>query len=730
MKFTTLEFNKSILNWDDALPTGDGKLGSIIYGKGPIRISVDRIDLWDNRINEMTLDEGFNYANLIRVAQNPTEENWKEHSRIFNYLSHLTPYPSKITSGRLELDFGAESDDIHSVLDMYDAVAYLTAPFGARLTVFNSAVRHVGVARITGDYKLNRHIPDYISGDENGMCAINTGLDEEAENWCMQYPRASVVSEDGFTYYHQKTHLDYNYTLMAYERKMPDGVSELYYTVATSDDAEDVLAYAKAELLGIAELGYEKLLREHKLWWHKYHGKSDLRIPDAKLQRLYDIHNYHLASCSRKGFYPMALQGVWTADNDSLPPWKGDYHFDTNVQLSYQSYMKANRVSEGEAYIDYLWNMRGRYAKFAKEFFGVDGYLLPSTSTIDGQIIGGWAMYSYAPIMTVWAIQALDEYYLYTGDKKFLRSRAYPIFRDTGKAIYSLLEKKGGKLRLPLSSSPEIFDDSKEAYLPANSNFDQALLIYLFTRLRDFSLELGYNAERYEKILTKLEPLALMEDGTLMLDRTQPLPESHRHFSHVMAIYPLHLINYASDEDKRIVDASIAQLEKYGDYKWCGFSYGMMAQIYAMAKRGDDVIKPLEIYEDCYVGENGFQLNGDFKDKHNSFFKIRAFTLEAEFCFNDAIQEMMMQEHEGWLELLPAIPKKWRSVSFKKLRSYGGLLVSLKLRKGKISYLEFNAKRDTTLKIKDNYGLSALLGKESVDGFITLDIKKGKTRFN
>ena len=64
MKFTTLEFNKSILNWDDAIPTGDGKLGSIIYGKGPIRISVDRIDLWDNRINEMTLDEGFNYANL------------------------------------------------------------------------------------------------------------------------------------------------------------------------------------------------------------------------------------------------------------------------------------------------------------------------------------------------------------------------------------------------------------------------------------------------------------------------------------------------------------------------------------------------------------------------------------------------------------------------------------------------------------------------------------------
>ena len=729
MKFTTLEFDKSIVAWDRAIPTGDGKLGSLIYGRGPIRISVDRIDLWDNRTNEMTLDPGFNYKNLVRVAKNPTEENWKEHSRIFNYLSHLTPYPSKITAGRFELDFGIETDEVHSVLDMYDAVAKITVAEGKEISLFNSATRHVGVAKIKGEHKLAIHIPDYISGDENGHCALNTGLDEDAENWCMQYPRASIVSEDGYTYYHQKTHLDYNYTLMALERKASDGTVELYYTVATSDDSDDVIAYAKSELSALADIGYETLLKEHKLWWHKYHGKSDIKIPDAKLQRLYDINNYHFASCSRKGFYPMALQGVWTADNDSLPPWKGDYHFDTNVQLSYQSYMKANRLSEGEAYTDYLWNMRTAYKTFAKEFFGVDGYLLPSTSTVDGKIIGGWAMYSYAPIMTVWAIQALDEYYLFTGDKKFLRTRTYPVFRDTGKAIYSLLEKKGGKLRLPISSSPEIFDDTKEAYLPPNSNFDQALLIYLFTRLRDFSLELGYKADKYEKILSMLEPLAINEDGILMLDRTRLLPESHRHFSHVMAIYPLHLVNYNTEEGKRIIDASIGQLEEYGNRKWCGFSYGMMAQIYAMAKRGDDAVKPLRIYEDCYVGENGFHLNGDFKHKLNTIFSMSPFTLEAQFCFNDAIQEMLMQEHEGYLELLPAIPRSWRSVTFKKLRTHGALLVSLKLRGGKITALEFAAKRDMTLKIKDTRNLSTLLGVEAKDGFITLFIKKGKTKF-
>jgi alpha-L-fucosidase 2 len=226
-----------------------------------------------------------------------------------------------------------------------------------------------------------------------------------------------------------------------------------------------------------------------------------------------------------------------------------------------------------------------------------------------------------------------------------------------------------------------------------------------------------------------LEPLAISEDGILMLDRTRLLHESHRHFSHVMAIYPLHLVNYNTEEGKRIIDASIAQLEEYGNYKWCGFSYGMMAQIYAMAKRGDGAVNSLRIFEDCYVAENGFHLNGDFKRKLNTIFSISPFTLEAEFCFNDAIQEMLMQEHEGYLELLPAIPHGWRSVSFKKLRTHGALLVSLKLRKGKITSLEFAAKRDMTLKIKDTRNLSTLLGVEAKDGFITLSVKKGKTKF-
>ena len=723
-----LEFKKSIVSWDEGVPTGDGKLGSLVYGKGPLFVSVDRVDLWDNRPGDKSGNPDFTYKKLVEWARSDDPADWAKHKWLFDDYTRYCPYPSKINAGRLILDFGEESDKIYSRLDLKRAEATVALPSGKTLSVFNSATRHIGALRITGDFTLDIHIPDYISGDELGRCAMNTGLDEDAPNWCLQYPRSEVKRENGFTYYVQQTRTDYRYTLAAYAKRVGD-VTELFYTVVTTDDSADVLALARSQLLLAAELGYDALLAEHVKWWAAYNARSRISIPDKKMERLYNVYSYQLASCSREGFYPMALQGVWTADNDSLPPWKGDYHFDTNVELSYQSYLKANRLGEGKVYVDYLWNMRERYRKFAKEFYGVDGYLLPSTSSLSGEPIGGWPMYSYSPTMTVWAIQGLDDYYLYTGDEKFLRNKLYPIFEETGKALLALMEERDGRLYLPLSSSPELFDNTKEAYLTPNTNFDQALLIYLYTKLRDYSRKLHRNYKRYERILERLDPLAVREDGVLMIDRDRALHETHRHFSHVMAIYPLHLINYDTKENKRIIEATINQLERFGTGLWCGFSYGMSAQLYAMAGKGNAVYSKLCEYMRALVADNGFHLNGDFKNTGVTAWHNRPFTMESHYSFADGVHLMLMQEHMGYLDLLPAIPDEWESLEFKKLRSYGGLLVSLKLEDGVITSLTLTSPKARELRIKDTRGLSKLLRASAEDGFITLSLNRGTVKY-
>lgn len=697
-------------NWDEGAPLGNGRTGSLVYGRGIVKITADRTDLWDLRPNETTLEKGFTYANLVRLSKSGKEEEWAERERLFEDIFMGKPYPSKITAGRLELAFGKNAEDISCTLDLNTATAEIYCGEKRLTSVFVSGEANVGVIRTYAEYNLRLHVPAYLSGmPQNG-----SGLEDNLANMSLKYPPAVMKSDGKFTWYEQNTHTKYAFGIIVYES---DGV--IYYTLVTTDDDEDYIAYGKKMLLNAAQCGVERLFALHKKEWGKYWRKSRITTGDRLLDDTYKKSWYLFKCCSGKGGYPMPLQGVWTADNDCLPPWKGDYHYDTNTELSYQSYLKANRLEEGVVFVDYLWKLKPTYEKFAKEFFGVNGLLIPSCSTLDGKAMGGWAQYSLSPTMTIWAAQNFDEYYLYTGDEKFLKERAYPFFKETGSAIKSLLTEKNGKLYLPLSSSPEIFDDTRKAYLRENSNFDLALLIYLFRTLKVYAEKLGDDSSEYEAILEKFDDIAVSPDGVVMLDKTQKLPETHRHFSHLMCLYPLHLINYDTEENKRIYESTIKDLEILGTGYWVGFSFVQSAQIYAMAKNGNASYERLRQFCRGFVGDNGFHLNGDFRHFGYTQFHYRPFTLEALFGFCDALHEMLLQDHTGKIELFAAIPQEWktRTIGFKNLRSRGGLIISAKLKNGIIAELSVTAPKECRVSINGetyhlNKGINTLIRTE------------------
>ena len=692
---------KAIENWDEALPIGNGKIGCLIYGDGKMRFSVDRVDLWDSRQSPATKEEGFNYANMIKLLEDGTEQSWQEYTRLFDNVYTDEAYPTKITAGRITLDFGVKTENITSLVDITKAIATVEIPESQiRIESFASATKFIGVARIYGKYAIDINIPAYISAGRSK---------EEQENPLLRkkllaYPLAEIIRDGEFIYYDQKTFTDFRYGIVAMKKEL-DTYSELYFTIATNKDGDDFISKAKDELISAYNIGYDALKDEHINWWKKYWAKSEISIGDDLLEKVYYRSYYLFASTSRKGFFPMPLQGVWTADNDAIPPWRGDYHHDTNTELSYQSFLKANRLPEGEVFIDYLWNLRDEYRKLARDFYGVKGLLLPSSSTIDGKPMGGWPQYALSPTMTIWAAQSFDEYYLYTGDKKFLRTKAYPFFKEVGEAIYGLFKEEKGKLYLPLSSSPEIHDNRRESYLKPNSNFDLALIIYLYKTLSRYCDILNKKKDKYEKILSKLDKIALQK-GVVMIDSTEILTESHRHFSHLMCLYPLHLINYDSDENKRIYEASLLNIEKYGSGMWIGFSFAMCAQIYAMAYKGNAAYEKLYQFANGFVSENGFHLNGDFKNFGYTTFHYRPFTLESLFGYCDALQEMLLQDHQGYLDLFPAIPDAWKKqkVSFKNFRSYGGVLVNAELEKGVMKKISLSIHRKMNVKIKNPFG--------------------------
>lgn len=669
-------------SWDEGLPLGNGAMGSIVYGENLLKLTVDRTDLWDLRPNEVTLEEGFNYKNLIRLVKSGKAEDWEEYRRLFDGIFMGKPYPSKITAGRIKLKFVPEAADLNYSLDMKTATVNVYDGAEKIAEIFTDYVTLAGAVRVYRDCSYEFSIPEYLSGaEENGIC----DGDSLSSRAIFGYPPAEQKAQDGFQWYEQKTHTDYAFGIVTLRTG-----NEIYYTLSTTDDAPDYIVNAKKHLMSAAETGYDKLRAAHIRSWRSYWSRSRIRTGDRLIDETYEKCWYLFRSCSRKGFFPMPLQGVWTADNGLLPPWKGDYHYDTNTELSYQAYLKANHLDEGEVFVEYLWRLKPEFEKFAKSFFGTEGILLPSCSTLDGKPMGGWPQYSLSPTMTIWAAQSFDEYYLYTGDKDFLKNRAYPFFRGVGKAIIGLLQEKDGKLFLPLSSSPEIFDDTRKAYLQPNSNFDLALLRYLFITLIGYAKLLGDSSEQYEAALSKLDDIAIDENGVVMLDKTQKLNETHRHFSHLMCMYPLHLINYDTEEHRWIYGQTISDLERLGTGLWTGFSFAMSAQLYGMAKSGNAAYERLRQLCVGFVGENGFHLNGDFRNYGYSQFHYRPFTLEALYGFCDALHEMLLQDHTGEIELFPAIPEEWKShtVAFEHLRSRGGLTLSAKLRNSEITGLE------------------------------------------
>lgn len=707
-----LRIKGPITCWDEALPLGNGLTGCLIYGSGaPLRFSLDRGDLWDTRVAKETEAEDYRYAQLIELVKNGEHE---EVSKRFDSFYFQTT-PTKIPVGALELDFGKAADHVENRIVLKKALAEVTLHFNGKETVvssFLSATQSVGFISVSGNAVIPTiHLdpPNYSSSED-----VNSALSSEGNLVAsLGYPAGRVTREGDTMLYVQPTCGSLSFAIAVAWVHNGDSL-EIAYAIKASTDGENWLEDAQTVVREALARGFDDSLMEHEAWWDAFWNKSEITLPDTVMERQWYHTHYLFGSCSRKGAPPMPLQGVWTADGGTLPPWKGDYHNDLNTQLSYWPYMKANHLEEGESFIDLLWNLRPEAKAFAERFFEAPGICLPSVMGINGESLGGWVMYSTNLVNQIWLCQAFDHYWLYTGDLEFLEHKAYIYFRETAACVQHWLKPgPDGKLLLPLSSSPEIHDNSPAAWLTSNSNNDLALLHYLFETLKQYEELLGRDKEAKEwgDIRAQLADLAVNEDNVIMLSPDESLAVSHRHMSHLMAIYPLNLVQYErSEREKEIIEASLVQIEQLGTAQWVGYSFAWVADLYARARNGEQAYRYLHIFWDAFISGNGFHLNGDQKQMGYSSFLYRPFTLEGNMAAADALQEMLLQNHEGFIRLFPAIPDDWKQsgVSFRRFRSGMGSLVSAEFANGRLMYVTLEAERDVSLQILNSFDTNEL----------------------
>lgn len=694
-----LHFTQPISRWDEALPLGNGLSGCLVWGDGdPLHFSLDRGDLWDTRPNPEILAEDYTYENLIELVRKKDQESILKR---YDSFYGTSPIPTKIPTGRLDLCFGRKADSVESTLSLQEATAEVNLIFGDRLAqvrTFLSAAEPMG----------------YIRVDSIGPLPEIRLLPPRSVVEVLQYPEAELGGNGGTCWYIQRTLTELQYAIVATKRLVHPGRMEIAYKIACSSDGVNWLEEAKARVAGAVQQGMDTAAAGHTGWWKQFWDKSTLCLPDQEMEKLWYLMHYFLGSCSRKGAPPMPLQGVWTADEGTLPPWKGDYHHDLNTQLCYGSYMKANHLEEGEAFLDFLWELVPEAREFARKFFDAPGICLPSIMSIDAKPLGGWTAYCTNLINQAWLCQAFEHYYLYTGDEAFLKEKAYPYFKETAECILRWLKPgKDGLLVLPLSSSPEIHDNKIESWVTPNSNFDLSLLKYLFQTLEKMASQLGLSEEkaRWNSIDSRLPDFAINEKNVLMLCPDETLMESHRHFSHAMPVHPMYQILYhGSERERQIIDATIGNLEALGKGLWVGFSYPWMANLYALQGNGEAAWYQLKLFWDNFCSPNGFNLNGDYKNRGICAFHYRPFTLEANMAAADALQEMVLQNYDGVIRVFPAIPEEWRrkGTSFRDFRAHSGVLVSAAIAGGRVEYVSLKAEKAGTFLLQNGFGVERL----------------------
>jgi len=673
-----------------------------MWGEGNVlRFSLDRGDLWDLRRPEIYSRPDWNYQTIQRLK---AEKNQAEMNRLFDTPYDTIPYPTKLPAGRVELRFSDGAQVSQFDLDLTSAEArtrFVGMPPASDIRVFVADATPVVMVSLLGAH-----------GAGAGMDLIVTAPSAVSK---LGYPPAKAIDADGYRGYVQETATGLRYGVLAKLRG--SARSTLAITVFRSTDGSDPLPGAKATLDAALAAGYDKRFAEHTRSWQRFWATLSVTIPDKRLQQHYNLVKYFYGAASRVNAPPMPLQGVWTADGGSLPPWKGDYHNDLNTQTTYIAYQTAGLFAEGESFLRFMSGLLPEFRKFAKEFYGVGGAVVPGVMTLTGQAMGGWGQYSLSPTNGAWVSHLFARHWRYTRDPKFLESEAYPFCSAIATALASLLqESPDGFLRLPLSTSPEIFDNSMRAWLPPMSNYDLALVRGAFTDMAELETARHQNAaaKKWTDLAAKL-PKDFVDPatGSLMFAEGLPYDASHRHFSHAMAIHPLGQLS----NDAKLMNATIDVIKSKGSAQWVGYSFSWFSAMLARAGRADEALDYLKKYERSFTLRNGFHANGEQTREGLSNFHYRPFTLEGNFLAMEAIHEMLLQSQGGVIRIFPAVGAEWKDVSFDKLRAEGGFVVSAERKGGRTVSYSVTATVDGSLRM-----INPMTGLEQ-----TTPMKKGQS---